>query len=102
MKLGSLGSMTIPDARKAAQQITGRLLHDLGLLQQFATPHTSFEVDGANRSESLVRESGAPARRSEQGVEGHRHARHALCDSTTRVAGGDTRGGRCRRGRGRS
>jgi len=37
------------------------VLHDLGLLQQFATPRTSFEVDGANRSESLVREAGAPA-----------------------------------------
>ena len=34
------------------------MLHDLGLLKEFATPQTSFEIDGANRAESLVRESG--------------------------------------------
>ena len=35
------------------------MFHDLGLLEEFSTPHTSFEVDGANRAESLVRKSGA-------------------------------------------
>jgi len=34
------------------------MLHDIGLLKEFSTPHTPFEIDGANRAESLVRESG--------------------------------------------
>ena len=34
------------------------VLHDIGLLKEFATPQTPFEIDGANRAESLVRESG--------------------------------------------
>jgi hypothetical protein len=34
------------------------MLHDMGLLQEFSTPQTPFEIDGANRAESLVRESG--------------------------------------------
>jgi hypothetical protein len=36
------------------------MFHDLGLLKEFSTPNTSFEVDGANRAESVARESGAP------------------------------------------
>src|SRR6516225_3055076 len=34
------------------------MLHDIGLLKEFSTPQTPFEIDGANRAESLVRESG--------------------------------------------
>jgi HD domain len=34
------------------------VLHDIGLLREFSTPQTPFEIDGANRAESLVRESG--------------------------------------------
>ena len=34
------------------------MLHDIGLLKEFSTPETPFEIDGANRAESLVRESG--------------------------------------------
>jgi len=33
-------------------------LHDLGLLPPFASARASFEVDGANRAERLMRESG--------------------------------------------
>lgn len=33
-------------------------LHDLGLLPRFASARASFEVDGANRAERLMRESG--------------------------------------------
>jgi len=36
------------------------MFHDLGLLKDFSTPNTSFEVDGANRAESVARESGTP------------------------------------------
>ena len=36
------------------------MFHDLGLLKEFSTPNTSFEVDGANRAESVARKSGAP------------------------------------------
>jgi hypothetical protein len=35
------------------------MLHDLGLMPQFASPSQSFELDGANRAESLVRSAGA-------------------------------------------
>jgi hypothetical protein len=34
------------------------MLHDIGLLKDFSTPQTPFEIDGANRAERLVRESG--------------------------------------------
>jgi len=34
------------------------MLHDIGLLKVFSTPQTPFEIDGANRAERLVRESG--------------------------------------------
>jgi len=34
------------------------MLHDIGLLKEFSKPQTPFEIDGANRAESLVRESG--------------------------------------------
>jgi hypothetical protein len=34
------------------------MLHDIGLLKEFSTPQTPFEIDGANRAENLVRESG--------------------------------------------
>ena len=34
------------------------MLHDIGLLKEFSTPQTRFEIDGANRAERLVRESG--------------------------------------------
>jgi HD domain len=44
----------------AESAFVAAVLHDLGLLSQFATPHTSFEVDGANRAESLVRDSAHP------------------------------------------
>ena len=33
-------------------------LHDLGLLQKFASPSTSFEIDGANRAEQLTLQNG--------------------------------------------
>lgn len=36
-------------------------LHDLGLLPRFASDHASFEVDGANRAERLMRASGRTA-----------------------------------------
>jgi hypothetical protein len=36
-------------------------LHDFGLLPQFATPRSSFEIDGANRAETLLREAHRPA-----------------------------------------
>lgn len=32
-------------------------VHDVGLLPPFSTPHGSFEIDGANRAEALVREA---------------------------------------------
>ena len=34
------------------------MLHDIGLLKEFSTPQTPFEIDGANRAESLVQETG--------------------------------------------
>jgi len=34
------------------------MLHDAGLLKEFATPQTPFEIDGANRAEKLVHQSG--------------------------------------------
>lgn len=34
------------------------VLHDIGLQRQFATPGRSFEVDGANKAETLVKEGG--------------------------------------------
>ena len=37
------------------------MLHDIGLLKEFSTPQTRFEIDGANRAESLVLESGGAA-----------------------------------------
>jgi hypothetical protein len=33
-------------------------LHDLGLLPEFASPKSSFEIDGANRAEQLMLEAG--------------------------------------------
>jgi len=40
------------------------LLHDIGLAEQYSTPHTRFEVDGANASRKLMRAHGAPADRA--------------------------------------
>lgn len=40
-------------------------LHDLGLLQAFATEQGSFEIDGADRAARLARESGASVRNSQ-------------------------------------
>jgi cyanamide hydratase family protein with HD domain len=37
------------------------ILHDIGLLETFASKEGSFEIDGANRAELLVREQGASA-----------------------------------------
>jgi hypothetical protein len=37
------------------------MLHDLGLLKEFSTQQTPFEIDGANRAENLVLESGGAA-----------------------------------------
>lgn len=47
------------DADKA---FAAAALHDLGLLPQFESPATSFEVDGANRAEQLMLQNGLSAR----------------------------------------
>jgi hypothetical protein len=36
-------------------------LHDLGLLPAFASAHGSFEIDGADRAEALLRAAGRPS-----------------------------------------
>jgi len=42
------------------------MLHDIGLLKEFSTSDTPFEIDGANRAENFVRESGgAPVEANE-------------------------------------
>jgi hypothetical protein len=41
-------------------------LHDLGLLPAFATKSGSFEIDGADRAERLVREAGGSAREAQR------------------------------------
>jgi HD domain len=46
------------DAEKA---FAAAALHDLGLLPAFASPQGSFEIDGANRAEQLMLESGLSA-----------------------------------------
>jgi hypothetical protein len=45
----------------AETAFTAALLHDLGLLAQFASRTGSFEIDGADRAERLVRDHGATA-----------------------------------------
>ena len=60
-----LGALSLEAQRldfDAELAFTAAALHDLGLLPAFATPHGSFEIDGANRAEALLREAGRPAR----------------------------------------
>lgn len=46
----------------AGQAFAAAALHDLGLLPAFETPTASFEIDGANRAEQLMLESGLSPR----------------------------------------
>jgi hypothetical protein len=62
--LGALSMRAQRTAFDPEMAFVAALLHDLGLVPQFASAHASFEVDGANRAERLMRESG---RSSEDG-----------------------------------
>jgi len=46
---------------RADDAFVAALLHDLGLLQKFASARSSFEIDGAAAAEAFMREQGAPA-----------------------------------------
>jgi hypothetical protein len=48
-------------AYDADEAFAAAALHDLGLLPAFASPAGSFEIDGANRAEQLMLESGLSA-----------------------------------------
>lgn len=58
------------------------VLHDIGLLKEFSTPQTPFEIDGANRAERLVRESGGAA--GEANKVWQAIALHDMCDAIPR------------------
>ena len=60
-------------------------LHDLGLLPAFATASSSFEIDGANRAEQLMTESGLSPR--DAAVVWHAIALHDVRFSITRRQG---------------
>jgi hypothetical protein len=60
-------------------------LHDLGLLPAFATANSSFEIDGANRAEQLMTESGLSPRDAD--VVWHAIALHDVRFSITRRQG---------------
>jgi hypothetical protein len=60
-------------------------LHDLGLLPAFATTSSSFEIDGANRAEQLMTESGLSRRDAD--IVWHAIALHDARFSLTRRQG---------------
>jgi hypothetical protein len=49
-------------AYDADEAFVAAALHDLGLLQEFASPSASFEIDGANRAEQLMLQKGLSVR----------------------------------------
>ena len=49
-------------AYDADEAFAAAALHDLGLLQEFASPSASFEIDGANHAEQLMLQNGLPVR----------------------------------------
>ena len=57
---GALHAAHHGQAFDAETAFVAAALHDLGLLQAFASPRGSFEVDGADRAERWAREHGAP------------------------------------------
>jgi HD superfamily phosphodiesterase len=57
---GALHAAHHGQAFDAETAFIAAILHDLGLLQTFASPQGSFEVDGADRAEHWAREHGAP------------------------------------------
>jgi hypothetical protein len=61
MRTYLLGALTLRSQRVQFDPeiaFVAAALHDLGLLPLFASARASFEVDGANRAERLMRESG--------------------------------------------
>ena len=60
-------------------------LHDLGLLPAFATTSSSFEIDGANRAEQLMTESGVSPRDAD--IVWHAIALHDVRFAITRRQG---------------
>ena len=56
--LGALSMQSQRTAFDAEIAFIAASLHDLGLLPHFASARASFEVDGANRAEHLMRDSG--------------------------------------------
>jgi len=57
---GALQSAHGPRGFEAESAFVAAALHDLGLLPAFASRAGSFEIDGADRAERLVREQGDP------------------------------------------
>jgi hypothetical protein len=65
MRTYVLGALSLRERRFDAEMaFVAASLHDLGLLPAFATTRGSFEIDGADRAERLMREAG---RTPEQG-----------------------------------
>lgn len=58
---GAVALQAQKQAYDADEAFAAAALHDLGLLPAFASPQGSFEIDGANRAEQLMLESGLSA-----------------------------------------
>jgi hypothetical protein len=70
---------------EADEAFAAASLHDLGLLTVFASPAGSFEIDGANRAEQLMLESGLSARNAD--IVWHAIALHDVRFALTRREG---------------
>jgi hypothetical protein len=55
---GAIAMRTQGHAYDADKAFAAAALHDLGLLQEFESKNASFEIDGANRAEQMMLQSG--------------------------------------------
>jgi hypothetical protein len=69
----------------ADEAFVASALHDLGLLPSFESPSQSFEIDGANAAEKLVRASGLES--AAENIVWHSVALHDVRFAITRRAG---------------
>ena len=82
---GAVAMQSAQHSYDADTAFAAAALHDLGLLPEFATANSSFEIDGANRAEQLATASGLSPRDAD--VVWHAIALHDVRFSITRRQG---------------
>jgi hypothetical protein len=82
---GAVAMQSAQHSYDAETAFAAAALHDLGLLPAFATAKSSFEIDGANRAEQLMTESGLSPRDAD--IVWHAIALHDARFSITRRQG---------------